>query len=131
MTGREKEKLVLANQEQLDLAAEQMTMAEQAKAQANSDTMDYTDANRPMPEPLPVVETVPVKPRVHKIRVVAPIEDMVFGKEVIDPGDFSDPSNPRMPVIGSLKHYDFEEGREYLVDDDMYNHLSELGYIYS
>jgi hypothetical protein len=129
MTGRAKEKLVQDNADQIALQAEQMTMAEQARAVANSDVVDYTDEARPKPEPVPVV-AVPVKPQKHKIRVTAPIEDMTFGKEIIDAGDVTDPNNPRMPVLGSLKYYSFEEGREYLVDHDMYEHLVELGYVY-
>lgn len=129
MTGREKEKLTLANADEIALQAEHMTMAEQAKAQANSEVVDYTEEGRP--KPVAVLEPeVPVKPQKHKIRVVAPIEDMTYGRTVIEPARVGEDGAVRDALLGGLNYYSFEEGREYMVDHDMYVHLVELGYVY-
>lgn len=128
-TGREKEKLVLANQDEIAAAAEAMTMADQAKAAANSEVVDYTDEGRVKPEPVLVPE-VPVKPQKHKIRVVSGIEDMTFGREIIEPARVGEDGAVRDALLGGLKYYTFEEGREYMVEHDMYVHLVELGYVY-
>jgi len=129
MTGREKERLAAEAEEAQELEAERMAMATATRAVKNRAVVDYTDAARVKPEPVPVPE-IDVTPRVHTIRVVADIEQMTFGRDVIDPGDLSDPDNPRMPTLGSLKFYDFEEGIQYRVDHDLYLHLKSLGYLY-
>lgn len=90
---------------------------------------DYTDAARPKVEPMPAAN-VPHEPREYVVRLVASIENMTFGREIIDPGDFSDPANPRMPMVGGLKSYNFIENKLYKVDEPLYQHLRELGYLY-
>lgn len=128
-TGREDERLRSENQAAIDAAAQQMSLVAETERQVRSKVVDYTDAARPKPEPTPTfVEPQDDKP--YKVRVVADIENMTFGKEIVDHGDFTDPMNPRMPVLGGLKRYDFQEGVEYLVDKPMYEHLKQLGYLY-
>jgi hypothetical protein len=129
LTGRTDEKLKAENQAAIDRAAEQMSMITVAENRSRGDVIDYTDEARPPVAPAPVIEE-PKIPKKYKIRLVADIDNMTFGKEIIDPGDFSDPNNPRMPMLGSLKTYDFKEGREYLVDENLYIHLRDLGYVY-
>ena len=69
---------------------------------------------------------------VEHVRVSYPIEEMTFGKEVIDPGEFDDTGLcTRPPVLGSLKMYSFEEGREYRMTPEMAGHLRQQGYLYS
>ena len=68
----------------------------------------------------------------ERVRVSYPIEDMTFGKEVVDPGQTDDTgAYTRLPVLGPLKMYSFEEGREYRMTPDMADHLRKQGYLYS
>ena len=67
-----------------------------------------------------------------RVRVSYPIEEMTFGKEVVDPGEFDETGLcTRLPVLGSLKIYTFAEGKEYRLTPDMAEHLRGLGYLYS
>jgi hypothetical protein len=66
------------------------------------------------------------------VRVSYPIEQMTFGKEVIDAGEFDDAGLcTRLPVLGPLKMYSFEEGREYRMTPEMAGHLRQQGYLYT
>ena len=66
------------------------------------------------------------------VRISYPIEQMTFGKEVIDPGEFDDTGLcTRLPVLGVLKMYTFAEGREYRMTPEMAGHLRQQGYLYS
>lgn len=129
LTGRTDEKLKAEHQADLDAKAEQMAMVDTTKRSASRELIDYTDEARPKTAPRPVIEE-PKNPKKYKIRVLADIDRMTFGKEIIDHGDFTDPNNPRMPQLGALKEYNFQEGREYLVDEALYIHLRDLGYVY-
>jgi len=128
-TGREDQRLKAENATAIELAAQQMSMATAARSVEDDDVVDFTDAARPKIEVKPP-EPVYRIPQKHKVRVLADIDRMTFGKEIIDPGDFTDPNNPHMPVLGSLKEYSFKEGRVYLVDEPLYQHLKQLEYIY-
>ena len=66
------------------------------------------------------------------VRVSYPIEEMTFGKEVVDPGAFDESGLcTRLPVLGPLRMYSFEEGREYRMTPEMVGHLRQQGYLYS
>lgn len=134
MTGKLDEKQKAAAQEELEAAANRLAMATEAAAVRNSDVIDMTDEGRRAraveEQKLEREQPVEVKPQVHRVRVLADIEDMVYGREVINPGDFSDPENIVYPEIGPLRFYNFQEGREYIVDHDMYLHLKSLDYIW-
>jgi hypothetical protein len=68
----------------------------------------------------------------ERVRVSYPIEDMTFGKEVIDAGEFDETGLcTRLPVLGSLRTFTFKEGVEYRMTPDMAHHLRELGYTYA
>jgi hypothetical protein len=78
-----------------------------------------------------VVEEVEVVSPTRRIRVNYPIQDMTFGREVISAGEVDERGlMVRAPVLGSLRTFSFEEGRYYLVDADVADHLAFLGYIY-
>lgn len=71
------------------------------------------------------------KPRTRRIRVNWEIQDMTFGREVITPAEYDDQGNvTRQPVLGALRTFSFEPKRWYTVDNDVYEHLLYLGYIY-
>lgn len=129
LTGREDERLRVAHADEVAEAAEHMAMIQAGERRRKGNVHDYRDSARPKSEPKPVVEEPKVK-QDYQVRILADIDQMTFGREIIDPGDISDPNSPRMPVLGGLKTYDFKEGEEYIVDEPMYLHLSSLGYIY-
>ena len=79
-----------------------------------------------------VIEDVAVEIPTRRIRVNYPIEDMTFGREVVFPGQLDEHgAYVRSPVLGGLRSYSFEEGRHYVVDTDLADHLEFLGYVYS
>lgn len=130
LTGREDERLKTVNAEEIEQRAQEMAMTQSGATRPRKRTrnvVDYTDAARPKPEARPVRKELPKGPVV--IRPIADIENMTFGKEIIDAGDFTDPTNPRMPVLGSLKRYDFKQGQSYKVDWPLYEHLVQIGYV--
>lgn len=125
-TGLQSERL------QAERAAEQQDAANRmalltAQQQIESNVLvDYTGSG----EPLPVAEVKPaeVNSPYRTIRVNSKIEDMTYGREVLDPGDLNgDP--PRPPIMGSITRYTFEEGRPYRVTKEMADHLNRLGYL--
>lgn len=131
-TGRLDERAKKDQANQVAEAAEQMSMATGARRPqpTGRNVTDYTDKARPKVSTDPVPPEEPAEPKTYRVRVVADIENMTFGKEIIDPGNFEDPNNPRMPVLGSLKTYNFQEGGQYIVDEPLYIHLRDLGYLY-
>lgn len=78
-----------------------------------------------------VIEDIAVEIPKRRIRVNYPIEDMTFGREVLFPGEMNEfGAWVRPAVLGGLRNYTFEEGRWYVVDADLADHLAFLGYIY-
>jgi hypothetical protein len=128
LTGREDDRLKRDNASAIEQAGEEMALATPIRRKRSKRVTDYTDAARPKVEPLPTA--APAEPREYVVRLVASIEDMTYGRDIIDAGDFSDPGNPRMPMIGGLKTYSFIEGQLYKVDEGLYQHLKGLGYLY-
>lgn len=139
-TGQQKLRGEREKKDAIAEAAERMAMTDSPAALRNNEPIDYTEETRLANFPVePVDVQVEVKPRKYKVRVVCDIEKMVFGREVIDPGDFDingrlnegvPPENAKMPLLGGLRFYDFEEGQEYIVDGPLYEHLRELNFIY-
>lgn len=133
LTGVRNQKLVA------EVADKQEEEAAQAAEAAKADytekvtsVVDYTDAGRRGATPVTEVteEPVEVKDRTVRIRVNYPIEQMTFGKEVLDPGGVDDNGDYHAPVLGNLRTFDFEEGRAYDVDPELAAHLKGLGYVY-
>jgi hypothetical protein len=142
-TGQEKLKGERDKAEQIEEAAERMAMADgPITVLRNTEPVDYTDEAHLASVPVDELATDPqveVKPRRYKVRVVCDIEQMTFRREVLDPGDFDyrgrlnpgvDMAVAKMPLLGGLRYYDFEEGKEYIVDEPLYQHLRALGFIY-
>jgi hypothetical protein len=74
---------------------------------------------------------VEVRPKTKRIRVNWPVDQMTFGREVISPEEYDEAGVVTKPaILGGLRTYDFEEGRWYTVDWDVYQHLAFLGYVY-
>ncbi len=65
---------------------------------------------------------------VERVRVSFPIEQMTWGKDVLDPGEQDETgAYTRLPVLGDLRTYSFEEGRSYLMNPEMAQHLRTQG----
>lgn len=125
-TGLQSERLQEAKAAEQADNAKRMAMITAVAQEENNTLVDYTGSG----EPLPQVElkAVEVNAPYRTIRVNSKIEDMTYGREVLDPGDFkADP--PRPPIMGAITRYTFEEGRSYRVTKDMAEHLNRLGYI--
>jgi hypothetical protein len=132
LTGREDDRLRRENADAIEQAGATMALAGGTAARKTSKTVtDYTDAARPKVSPVPVAP-ISTEPREYVVRLVASIENMTFGKDVVDPGEYDEQlrTYTRAPQVGALKHYDFTEGRLYKVDEPLYLHLKELGYLY-
>lgn len=100
--------------------------------------VDYTTKVKPI-QKVPVatdgdevvIEEIEVEVPTRRIRVNYPIEDMTFGREVISAGEMdATGAYVKPPVLGGLRNYSFEEGRWYVVDQDLADRLAFLGYIY-
>lgn len=79
-----------------------------------------------------VIEDIVIESPTRRIRVNYPIQDMTFGREVISEGEVDQATGLtiRPAVLGGLRTFSFEEGRYYVVDQDVADHLAFLGYIY-
>jgi hypothetical protein len=88
---------------------------------------DYENADVPLDEPDISASAIDVTKEKVEIRVNAGIDDMTFGREVLDPGDREKGLDP---VLGNLRYYTFEEGHRYMVPVALALHLEEIGYLY-
>jgi hypothetical protein len=109
---------------ELETRAKELGLANEARSEELKEEIDLT--GRQTPDDVEVMP-VEVKHRNVSIRVNYPIEDMTFGREIISYGD---PENGVPPVIGNLKSYTFEEGRNYLVPHEVAEHLDAKGYLW-
>jgi hypothetical protein len=104
-------------------------LAEQKAAKLNT-VVDYTGQQTPKPVEVDMTE-VEAKPKFRRIRVNYPIQDMTFGKEILDEGEMDERGNYiRYPILGSLRTYNFEEGVYYDVPADVADHLASIGYLW-
>lgn len=125
-TGKQTERLNEERKAEIIEASQRIALVNQEIAEAKNEIVDYTDS----PEPLPEVEVrvAEVSTPYRMIRVNSDIDQMTYGREVLDPGDYT--SNPPRPAImGPMKFYSFNEGQLYRVTKDLAEHLSGLGYI--
>jgi hypothetical protein len=92
--------------------------------------VDYTGTQTPDVPEVEEVEEVEAKPKTERIRVNFEVQDMTFGREVLDPGEFDAHGVMlRAPRLGNLRTYNFEPGRWYIVPADVAAHLRYIGYI--
>jgi hypothetical protein len=110
--------------EQLE-SASRMAMVNAEREEASNEVIDYFPEAG---EELPSVEVraVEANKTYRIIRVNTDIDKMVYGRDVIDPGDVE---TGRMPTMGTIKFWDFKEGQPYRVSKDMAEHLNNLGYL--
>jgi len=125
-TGLQSERLAQAKAAEQQDAANRMALLTAQQVAESDQLVDYTGSGEPLPQV--EVKTVEVNAPYRTIRVNSKIEDMTYGREVLDPGDLNaDP--PRPPIMGSITRYTFEEGRPYRVTKEMADHLNRLGYL--
>lgn len=129
-TGKQTEELNEAKKVEKAEAAQRVAMVTAEAEAASNEIVDYfPQSGKPLPQ-LEVRE-VEVNDPGRIIRVNTDIDQMVFGREVVDPGDLTnpDPSLHRAPVMGPIKFWNFKEGQAYRVNKDMAEHLQRLGYL--
>lgn len=134
-TGIADEKLKIVHEEELLRQAESMAMVNRVAAVQNSEVVDLTEEARleeikAAAEAALQAEQVPVKKRKYRVRVIADVEDMTLGKHVITPAEVGQDGEFKDAHLGGLNTVTLREGRQYDVDEDMYNHLKHLGYLY-
>jgi hypothetical protein len=125
-TGRLNEKLQLEHATELKEAAARVALATQAAEEEKNVVVDYTNSNEPIPEV--EIKAVQVSSPFRMIRVNQNIDQMTYGREVLDPGDYTT-NPPRPAIMGPMKYYSFEEGVVYRVSKDVADHLNDLGYL--
>jgi hypothetical protein len=138
LTGVRGQQLAAEAARQKEEASRQVQTALEVEREIKINTdVDYTSRNKPVVKtPVEVdgelvIEDVELENPTRRIRVNYPIEEMTFGKEVVSRGEFDENGNMvKAPILGGLRHYEFEEGRWYVVDADLADHLAYLGYIY-
>lgn len=122
-TGIQAEKLGQELKEQQEEAAQNMAMVGASKAAAHEGIISHTGADT-----TPGIESMPVEINdpYRTMMVNTPIENMTYGKEIVDPGD---PENGIPPLLGEPTNYNFEPGQKYRERKDLVEHLERLGYI--
>ena len=72
-----------------------------------------------------------VHPTTMTVRVNYPIEEMTFGRRVLEDAEFdAEGLMTKPPVLGGLETYNFDEGVQYKVPYELGAHLKEKGYVY-
>jgi hypothetical protein len=133
LTGIRNQQLAKEAAAQKAEAASQVeTALAEEKAKKLNTVVDYT-GQQTTPKPDVVEEDVEVeaKPKFERIRVNYPLPDMTFGKEILDEGEQDEHGNwTRLPQLGGLRTYNFEEGVWYDVPTDVADHLRRIGYLW-
>ena len=111
LTGLETERLQRENQEELKRRAQEISMMAEVEAEANAQPVDYS--NGPNTEvqaaALEVKETVELETPTKTIIPITTLENVTFG---------------------AGQHYNFEEGRKYVVPVELARHLSSKGLLW-
>ena len=124
-TGVETERLNEELKAERTEAAQRIAMVNAAREEESNEVVDYfPQSDKPLPK-LEVRE-VEINDPGRIIRVNSDIDQMVFGREVVDPGDIA---AGRPPIMGPISFWNFKEGQSYRVSKDMAEHLNRLGYL--
>lgn len=128
-TGKQTEKLNEARKNEIIEASSRIALVNAEAQAAKEEIIDYTNSS----DPLPTVEVrkAEVATPYRMIRVNADIDQMTYGREVIDSGDYDNPdlSQRRPAIMGPVKMYSFAEGQMYRVPREIAEHLNNLGYL--
>jgi hypothetical protein len=110
VTGMEKARLAKENAEAVALRSKELTLMNAEQADIDAEPIDLTQGPnaRPVVE-IEVTDVVDVTPANKNLRVNTDLEEV---------------------TIGAGNHYNFLEGRNYIVPAHVYNHLEEKGYVW-
>lgn len=123
-TGLQGERLAAEKAAEAKDAAQHLSMVTATQQEISTATIDFTTG-----EVIDEVETrsVEVNSPTRTIRVNADIEDMTWGRQVVDPGDLE---TGRPAIMGPLNNHTFREGQSYKkVPVELAMHLNRLGYL--
>lgn len=132
LTGVNGQKLAAERDEaQAEAAAAAAAAKVEDRTTALNTVVDYTQGGRPPAEVQEFDTPIEPLPSIVRIRVNYPIEDMTFGREVIQPAEYDEEGRlTKAPVLGGLNTFNFEEGVQYDVSPELAGHLRGLGYVY-
>jgi hypothetical protein len=124
LTGKKTEELNEALKVERAEAAQHTAMVNAARVEESNEVIDYSGSDKPLPQ----LESreIEVNEPLRIIRVNTDIDQMVFGRQVVDPGDME---KGRPPIMGPITFWNFKEGQAYRVSKDMAEHLQRLGYL--
>lgn len=127
-TGIQTERLNAEQKAEREARSREVALVNAESEIEDQKVVDYTGADEPLPEL--DIKPVEINEPFRTIRVNTKIEQMTFGRQVMDvghglPGD----SDYRPPIMGSIPQFNFEEGRSYRVPREMAEHLQRLGYL--
>jgi hypothetical protein len=125
-TGRQGEQLQESKKAEIIEASQRIALVNAEMEQAKDEVVDYTGSSDPLPSVQ--LQSAEVNTPFRMIRVNSDIEQMTYGRNVIDPGDL-EANPPRAPRMGSMNMYTFREGQLYRVPKEIAEHLQTLGYI--
>jgi len=109
MTGLETERLQRENQEALKERAKEISMMAEVEAEANAQPVDYSKGPITSVVELDVNDEIELEEPTKTIIPITTLEQVTFG---------------------AGKHYDFEEGRKYVVPVELARHLSSKGLLW-
>lgn len=124
VTGREKARLERENADALAARAKEITLNAQVQSERDSEPVDLTNG----PIVAPTVEVGPVdltNGAAQSEIEVAPVVEVTAKTRKLRVND-----DLEQVTIGAGQHYDFEQGREYIVPAHIYDHLEEKGYVW-
>jgi hypothetical protein len=128
-TGQQTAKLQESRKAEIIEASQRIALVN-AELQEEAETpVDYTDSDEPMPTV--VARKAELNSPFRMIRVSADIDQMTYGRTVIDSGDYDNPdfSQRRPAIMGPMNMYTFKEGQLYRVSRELADHLQARGYI--
>lgn len=124
-TGKQTERLNEAKQAEQKEAAAHVAMVTAQEVELKNTIID-SETGQPVND-VEIREVEATSPT-RTIRVNTDIDQMTWGREVWDAGDY-EANPPRPAVMGPLKTYNFAEGQPYRVPVDVAEHLNALGYL--
>ena len=137
LTGVRGQQLAAAAAQEKAQQAASTREAIEAERQVRINTdVDYSTPRKIVPQVVQVdgeltMEEIEIVPVTRRIRVNYPIDDMVFGREIVQHAKYSpDGKLLEAPIVGNLRTYTFVLGTWYTVDEELADHLANLGYIH-
>lgn len=114
LTGIETQRLQKEFQEEQKEAAKRIAIMAEVTQEENQTPIDYTNGPIPVIDELAFEEEVQLESPTRTIITNTTLESVTFGRD----------------ASGSLQHFDFEEGRRYVVSLDLARHLSSKGLLW-